>query len=243
MSSSRTTSSAASRPSIRSTIRARVSGYLDKVLFIDGALVKVGDPLFMIDQRPYKAALEQADATVSSSQVRDWSSPRTISIVPSSCASPATSPSSSSTSAAPTTSRPRRSRPRQATQRQARLDMEFTEIKAPVAGRISRRLVSVGNLVNANETVLTKSSPSIRSSSIRRRRALLSRIIRGRAIGLANAEGKINALVAMTNEREGTRKARSTSSTTGSTRRAAPSAPAPCSITRTSFSRLGCSAA
>src|SRR3712207_674559 len=51
-------------------VRARVSGYLDKVHFQDGALVKVGDPLFTIDQRPYRAALEQADATVASAQVR-----------------------------------------------------------------------------------------------------------------------------------------------------------------------------
>src|SRR5215213_26695 len=51
-------------------IRARVSGYLDKVHFKDGALVKAGDPLFTIDQRPYRAALEQADALVASAQVR-----------------------------------------------------------------------------------------------------------------------------------------------------------------------------
>jgi RND family efflux transporter MFP subunit len=43
----------------------------------------------------------------------------------------------------------------QAALRQARLNIEFTEIRAPVAGRISRKAVSEGNLVNANETVLT----------------------------------------------------------------------------------------
>jgi multidrug efflux pump subunit AcrA (membrane-fusion protein) len=51
-------------------IRARVSGYLDRIYFADGAMVKVGDPLFTVDQRPYKAALDQAEATVASAQVR-----------------------------------------------------------------------------------------------------------------------------------------------------------------------------
>ena len=43
----------------------------------------------------------------------------------------------------------------QATLNRAELELQFTEIKAPIAGRLSRRLVSVGNLVNANDTVLT----------------------------------------------------------------------------------------
>ena len=51
-------------------IRARVSGYLDKVHFQDGTLVKAGDLLFTIDQRPYQAAFEEAEASVASAQVR-----------------------------------------------------------------------------------------------------------------------------------------------------------------------------
>jgi membrane fusion protein, multidrug efflux system len=41
-------------------VRARVTGYLEKINFIDGQTVKKGDVLFIIDRRPYKAALEQA---------------------------------------------------------------------------------------------------------------------------------------------------------------------------------------
>jgi multidrug efflux pump subunit AcrA (membrane-fusion protein) len=51
-------------------IRSRVSGYLDQIHFRDGALVKIGDLLFTIDQRPYQAALDEAEATVGSAQVR-----------------------------------------------------------------------------------------------------------------------------------------------------------------------------
>ncbi len=45
-------------------VRARVSGYLDKIHFTDGQLVKVGDPLFTIDRRPFQAALDQAKASI-----------------------------------------------------------------------------------------------------------------------------------------------------------------------------------
>ena len=47
-------------------IRARVSGYLDKVHFQDGTFVKAGDLLFTIDPRPYRNALEQAQSAVTS---------------------------------------------------------------------------------------------------------------------------------------------------------------------------------
>jgi RND family efflux transporter MFP subunit len=136
-------------------VRARVSGYLEKVHFTDGALVKVGDPLFTIDPRPYKAALDQAEATVISAQVRleyaqnDLDRAETL----------------RRTGNIPEqvfdqrrqnvlTARADLDRANAAV-RQARLDLEFTEIKAPLAGRISRKLVSEGNLVNANQTLLT----------------------------------------------------------------------------------------
>jgi multidrug efflux system membrane fusion protein len=51
-------------------IRARVSGYLQAVSFRDGTIVKTGDQLFTIDKRPYQAALDQAEAAVTSAQSR-----------------------------------------------------------------------------------------------------------------------------------------------------------------------------
>jgi RND family efflux transporter MFP subunit len=136
-------------------IRARVSGYLDKIHFQDGALVKTGDPLFTIDQRPYRAALEQTDATVASAQVRvEFASNdldraeqlrKTGNIADQLLDQRRTNY---------LTARAELDRA-QGAQRQAKLDMEFTEIKAPIAGRISRKLISEGNLINANNTVLT----------------------------------------------------------------------------------------
>lgn len=136
-------------------IRARVSGYLAQVLFEDGALVKAGDPLFVIDQRPYQAALEQAEATVASAKVavdfassdleRAESLRRTGNIAEQLL---------DQRRSAYLTARAEADRA-QGALNQAKLDMEFTQIKSPLAGRISRRNVSVGNLVAANQTVLT----------------------------------------------------------------------------------------
>jgi RND family efflux transporter MFP subunit len=136
-------------------VRARVSGYLDKVHFQDGTFVKAGDLLFTIDPRPYRNALEQAQSAVTSSQVRlefaqsdlDRAEQlrRTGNI---------TDQLYDQRRQAFLTAKAELDRA-QAALRQAQLDVEFTQIKSPLSGRISRKLVSEGNLINANETILT----------------------------------------------------------------------------------------
>src|SRR3954466_14619574 len=51
-------------------VRARVGGYLDRVNFQEGALVKAGDVLFEIDPRPYRAALNQAEGNLETLEAR-----------------------------------------------------------------------------------------------------------------------------------------------------------------------------
>lgn len=136
-------------------VRARVSGYLDKVHFQDGTFVKAGDLLFTIDPRPYRNALEQAQSAVTSSQVRlefaqsdlDRAEQlrRTGNI---------TDQLYDQRRQAFLTAKAELDRA-QAALRQAQLDVEFTQIRSPLSGRISRKLVSEGNLINANETILT----------------------------------------------------------------------------------------
>jgi RND family efflux transporter MFP subunit len=136
-------------------IRARVSGYLDKVHFQDGTLVRAGTLLFTIDPRPYRNALEQAKAAVTSGQVRLEFAQSDL----------ARAEQLRMTGNIPDQIFDQRRQAfltgkaeldrAQAALRQAQLDIEFTEIRAPLTGRISRKLVSEGNLVNANETVLT----------------------------------------------------------------------------------------
>jgi RND family efflux transporter MFP subunit len=128
-------------------VRARVSGYLDKIQFQDGQLVKQGDPLFAIDRRPFeitvaqtKAQLAQARANLAyadsdlargSQLVRD----KTITEQTFDQRTQAKRVAEASVQA------------QEAAVRQAELDLQFTELKAPVAGRIGDRRVSPGNLV------------------------------------------------------------------------------------------------
>lgn len=136
-------------------LRARVSGYLDKIDFVDGALVKKGDLLFTIDQRPYQDALDDAKASVASAQASyEFTSgdlERADNLMKSGniTGQVADQRRQAALSARATLDRA------QAALSRAKLDMEFTEIRSPLSGRISRRLVSVGNLINANDTLLS----------------------------------------------------------------------------------------
>jgi len=128
-------------------IRARVSGYLDQIHFRDGQMVKQGDLLFTIDKRPFqntvaqtrgtlaqaKANLAFADADLERAKqlVRD----RTITEQTFDQRTQAQRSAAASVAA------------NEAAVRQAELDLEFTELRAPVAGRIGDRRVSRGNLV------------------------------------------------------------------------------------------------
>ncbi|SDP08038.1 RND family efflux transporter, MFP subunit [Phyllobacterium sp. YR620] len=136
-------------------VRSRVSGYLDTVHFKDGALVKKGDPLFTIDQRPFQTALDQAQAALEVAKTTltyaEAQYKRTESLTGSGTLSVSTLDDQRRAYLAGQAS----VRGAEAAVAQAKLDMMYTEITAPQDGRIDRRLISVGNLVNANETILT----------------------------------------------------------------------------------------
>jgi membrane fusion protein, multidrug efflux system len=136
-------------------LRARVTGYLAKVHFADGAIVKAGDLLFTIDQRPYQATLNDAQASVASAQSSvDFSSgdlERADALIKSGNITGQIADQRRQSALAARAALDRA----QAALVRAKLDMEFTEIRAPISGRISRRLVSVGNLINANDTLLS----------------------------------------------------------------------------------------
>lgn len=142
-------------PSDEVSVRARVGGYLDEVHFTDGALVKKGDLLFVIDQRPYKIALEQADAQLQSAQA-------TLTYAESQMKR-AEKLSTTGGQSVQTLEDRRREwitaqaslRAAQATAERAKLDLEYTRITAPIDGRIDRNLISVGNLIQADQSLLT----------------------------------------------------------------------------------------
>ena len=136
-------------------VRARVSGYLDSVNFRDGAIVKKGDLLFVIDRRPYKATLDQADANTVSAKAR-------LSFAEADLERAESLRRTGNISDQLVDQRRQNFLTAKAdldglnaAVRQAQLNFEFTEVRAPIAGRIGRKLVSEGNLVNGNDTLLT----------------------------------------------------------------------------------------
>ena len=137
------------------TVRARVGGYLDQIHFRDGAIVNKGDLLFTIDQRPFQAAYDAAKSQVDVAQsLLDFSKTQL---------DRAEALSKSGNIPTATVDDRRREylaaqaqmQGAQAALRTASLNLEFTEIRAPISGRIDRRWVSEGNLVQADQTQLT----------------------------------------------------------------------------------------
>ena len=136
-------------------VRARVSGYLVKVNFQEGSVVKKGDLLFQIDPRPFQAVLDQAKG-----QVAQWEAKlaraeadvvRDERLLPKGAASQKdldqVVADRGEARAAIQSAR--------AAVDQAALNLEFTKVTAPISGRISRYLITEGNLVTADTTLLT----------------------------------------------------------------------------------------
>ncbi len=128
-------------------VRARVSGYLDGVHFKDGQVVKKGDLLFTIDKRTFQNALDQAQANLATAQsnldftakdlARGQQLVREKTITDQTFEQRAQAARNARAAV----------NNMEAAVRQAKLDMEFTELRAPIDGRIGDRRVSVGNLV------------------------------------------------------------------------------------------------
>jgi len=136
-------------------VRARVNGYIDSVAFKDGAMVREGELLFVIDRRPYQAALNQAQANLNVVQTRldlaklDYERYERL------ARSGTASEAALDTRRQALLSAQAETAGGRAAVETARLNLSFTEIRAQISGRISRKLVTEGNLVRENETLLT----------------------------------------------------------------------------------------
>ncbi len=128
-------------------VRARVSGYLDGVHFKDGQMVKQGDLLFTIDKRPFQYTLDQMRANLATAKSnlvyteadlnrgRELVTQKTITEQIFEQRTQAFRNAQASVNGA------------EAAVQQAELDLQFTELRAPIDGRIGDRRVSPGNLV------------------------------------------------------------------------------------------------
>jgi len=137
------------------SIRARVGGYLQEVHFTDGALVKKGDLLFVIDQRPFITAVNEANAALEVAKSTQEYAETQFKRAESLANNGSQSVSTLDDRRRDWVSAQANVRGAQATADRAALDLEYTKITAPISGRIDRRLISAGNLVQADQSVLT----------------------------------------------------------------------------------------
>ena len=136
-------------------IRPRVNGYIDSVNFSEGSVVRKGDLLFVIDPRPYRAELAKADAelvrAVARAELTDSDVVRSEKLLKIKAVSQeeydqrvnSTREASANVAAA------------RAALEAARLNIEFTRVTAPITGRISKAVVTTGNLVSGGGSTAT----------------------------------------------------------------------------------------
>jgi multidrug efflux system membrane fusion protein len=139
-------------------VRARVGGFVTSVEFRDGAFVKTGDLLYVIDARPLEAVAEQADGQLSDARAKAELGKRELDRA-------LTLNQTQAVSDSIVDQRRQALQAARAAEMQAagalkaaHLNIEFTHVVAPIGGRVSRHLVSVGNLVQGSEggaTLLT----------------------------------------------------------------------------------------
>jgi RND family efflux transporter MFP subunit len=132
-------------------LRARVSGYLDKVNFKEGALVKKGDVLFEIDPRTYQAVLRNAEGNLAAAEARtqrlDADLARARRLIGTGAMSREDYDKIYGDRGEAAASRAAL----KAAVERAQLDLGFTKVTAPVSGRIRSYYVTVGNLVSAGD--------------------------------------------------------------------------------------------
>jgi RND family efflux transporter MFP subunit len=139
-------------------IRPRVSGFVQRVAFTEGAIVRRGDPLFSIDARPYQAEVDRAAADLERARTRaqlaQGEHERAQRLVATQAISREELDARSSSKAEGDAA----VRSAEAALETAKLNLEWTVVRAPITGRVSRAAVTQGNLVQAgppSATLLT----------------------------------------------------------------------------------------
>jgi membrane fusion protein (multidrug efflux system) len=135
-------------------LRARVEGFLEQRNFREGADVKKGDLLFVIEQEPYKIVVEQRSAELAAAEATEKNAESDFSRKKSLVKRNDVSQASLDQSEAALASARADVLHAKAALRAAKLDLQYTEIRSPIDGRISRATYSVGNLVNPSSNPL-----------------------------------------------------------------------------------------
>lgn len=136
-------------------VRARVSGFIDNVHFKDGQVVKEGDLLFTLDKRPYQLAVDSAQADVARYQATLQFAMADLQRAEPLAKSGAISDQVFDQRKSTLSSTQAQLLSAQVAVKSAQLNLEWTEVRAPISGRISDRKVDVGNLVAGGQAAST----------------------------------------------------------------------------------------
>lgn len=136
-------------------VRPRVGGFVQRVAFTEGATVHQGDVLFVIDQRPYQAEVSRAEAVLAQARTRNQLATMEVERAKKLVSSQAISREELDARTSGQAEGDAAIRAAEAAVKIARLNLEWTVVRAPITGRVGRAEITAGNLVQ------TGPSPSL----------------------------------------------------------------------------------
>jgi len=136
-------------------IKPRIGGMIEQVHFKDGAVVKAGDPLFTIDPRPYQAEVARSEAQLAAAETAADLARSELARAQKLIDAKAVSRQEFDQLNSAARTAEANIRVAKAALRVSRLNVEYTSVRAPIAGRMSRANITVGNLVDDKTTLTT----------------------------------------------------------------------------------------
>ena len=139
-------------------VRPRVAGFVDRVTFVEGAMVRQGDPLFTIDPRPYEAEVARAEAALEQARTRKQLADSELERAQKLTTTQAISREELDSRVSGRAEGDAAIHAAEAALKLAKLNLEWTVVRAPISGRVGRAEVTAGNLVQAgapSPTLLT----------------------------------------------------------------------------------------